>query len=86
MTNNALASEILNHLAETVPGDIQSTDADLLESGSLDSFGVIELVLHLEQTYDVELPMKDLEMDDLRTVNKIAELVDGRRSMIASVA
>ncbi len=85
MTTIALESEILNHLAETVPGDIHSADTDLLESGSLDSFGVIELVLHLEQTYDVELPMKDLEMDDIRTVNKIAQLVDSRRAMMANV-
>ena len=79
-----LAGEILEHLSGTLPIPVESVDTDLLESGALDSLAIIELVMHLEQTYNVEIPMQDLEIDDLRTVNRIAGLVAKRQGAQAA--
>ena len=50
-------------------------DTDLLESGVLDSFGILELVAFLEETFGVSLDPADLPADTFRTLGQIAEAV-----------
>lgn len=52
-----------------------SADTDLLESGILDSFQFVELVLELEQRFGLRIKLEDIELDDLRTLSRIARLV-----------
>lgn len=52
-----------------------SPDADLLETGLVDSIGLVELILQLEDRFGIDLPMESLEIDDLRSVNRIADLI-----------
>jgi acyl carrier protein len=50
-------------------------DADLLESGALDSVGVVKVLSHIEKHFAVDLPVEDLSLDDIRSVNAITEMV-----------
>lgn len=50
-------------------------DIDLLETGLVDSIGLVELILELEERFGVTLPMEDLEIDDFRSVYRIADLI-----------
>lgn len=50
-------------------------DIDLLETGLVDSIGLVELILELEERFGVSLPMEDLEIDDFRSVYRIADLI-----------
>ena len=54
---------------------VASPDIDLLESGLVDSIGLVELILELEQRFSVSLPMENLEIDDFRSVYRIADLI-----------
>jgi D-alanine--poly(phosphoribitol) ligase subunit 2 len=54
---------------------VNSPDVDLLESGLVDSIGMVELILHLEERFDVSLPMDALEIDDFRSMRTIADLI-----------
>ncbi len=54
---------------------VDSPDVDLLESGLVDSIGMVELILHLEERFDVSLPMDALEIDDFRSIRRIADLI-----------
>jgi D-alanine--poly(phosphoribitol) ligase subunit 2 len=54
---------------------VDSADVDLLETGLIDSIGLVELILQLEDRFGVSLPMDALEIDDFRTINKIADLI-----------
>jgi D-alanine--poly(phosphoribitol) ligase subunit 2 len=54
---------------------VDSPDANLLETGLVDSIGLVELVLQLEDRFDIGLPMESLELDDLRSINTIADLI-----------
>lgn len=61
--------------AETFHIEVPSPDTDLLESGLLDSFQFVELLLQLERDFGVRLKIDDIELDDLRTLGRIARMV-----------
>lgn len=46
-------------------------DDDLFDSGILDSLGVVELIVHLEETFEIKVPISEFGRDDWSTVNKI---------------
>jgi D-alanine--poly(phosphoribitol) ligase subunit 2 len=54
---------------------VDSPDADLLETGLVDSIGLVELILQLEDRFGMDLPIESLEVDDLRSINTIADLI-----------
>lgn len=54
---------------------VDSADADLFETGTLDSAALIELLLGLEERFGLILSLEEIELDDIRTIRKIADLV-----------
>ena len=63
-------------LAEKLAVEVASDDADLLVDGALDSVTLVQLILHLEQSFGIRIDLAELEIDDLRTVHSIARLVE----------
>ena len=55
--------------------EVPSPDTDLLASGVLDSFQFVELLLHLERQFGVRVRIDDIDLDQLRTLSRIADLV-----------
>ncbi len=53
---------------------------DLLLTGLVDSFGVVEIVAWLEQRAEVAIDPVDIVIDNFRTVDRIVALVDRVRS------
>ena len=51
-----------------------------LESGLLDSFGVIRLVFHVEQAFKIRLQIEDLQSEDFATLGGLARLIAARWS------
>ena len=60
--------------------EVPSPDTDLLESGILDSFQFVELLAQLEQHFGLRLRIDDIELDDLRTLARIARMVAAPRT------
>lgn len=73
--DSALVSGIQAVLRDRLMIVVVSPDIDLLESGLVDSIGLVELILELEERFGVSLPMEDLEIDDFRSVYGIADLI-----------
>lgn len=55
-----------------------SPDTDLFDAGLIDSYGFIELVGFIEQTFGVALSDEDLASKDVATLRGLANLVAGR--------
>jgi D-alanine--poly(phosphoribitol) ligase subunit 2 len=55
--------------------DVPTADTDLLASGMLDSLQLVELLLQLEQQFGLRITIDDIDLDDLRTVRRIASVV-----------
>lgn len=73
--HNGLVGDIRSVLRDHLHVLVDSPDTDLLESGLVDSIGLVELILQLEERFDVSLPMDALEIDDFRSINTIADLI-----------
>lgn len=76
---------ILNHVDEQLaakgltPSDVPPT-FDLLLEGVIDSFGVVELVLMLEQRFGFEFDFAELEADDLTRIGPLTDYVERKTS------
>lgn len=59
--------------------DILQLDDDLIDSGILDSMGIMQLVTHLEKEYDIQIPSEEIEPDNFQTVKSLALYVEKKR-------
>jgi acyl carrier protein len=50
-------------------------DTPLFSSGIVDSFGVLELIAFLEETFAIDVDVNKYELRDFDTVRKVAGLV-----------
>jgi acyl carrier protein len=64
--------------------DIQCSEDDLIETGLLDSLMLVELVLYIEQTFNVSPSLEDLEIENFATVSRMADFVVARVLGLAS--
>jgi len=74
-----LAGTVRQLIADKLAMEVASDDTDLLAEGVLDSVTLVQLIMHLEQTFDIRVELADLEIDDLRSVRSIAALVEKLR-------
>jgi len=62
--------------AESLHIEAPRPDTDLFESGTLDSLQLVELLLQLERRFGVRVPIESIDLDNLRTLERIARLVE----------
>ena len=55
--------------------EVDSPDMDLLANGALDSMRLVDLLLLLEQRFGLNAPLETLDLENFRSVRKIAELI-----------
>lgn len=72
---NVIVDRLGALFAESFHIEVPSPDTDLLESGLLDSFQFVELLAQLERQFGLRLRIDDIELDDLRTLERIARMV-----------
>jgi acyl carrier protein len=54
---------------------VPSDDTDLLESGLLDSLGLVELLFQVEQTFGLTLHLDELDVEHFRSLRTIGATV-----------
>ncbi|ACU37186.1 acyl carrier protein [Actinosynnema mirum] len=74
LTADAVAERVQAFLAERTK-QTWEPDTDLFASGTVTSMFAMELVVHLESTFDVVIDGPDLGLDSFRTVNTMTALV-----------
>jgi len=62
---------------ESLNLEIPSPETDLFETGVLDSLAFVELMLHLEQEFAVKITLEEVEIDNFRSVERIAAFLNG---------
>lgn len=75
---SAVQERIARLFRATLKLEIPSVDTDLFETGVLDSLAFVELLLHLEEEFGVTVSIEDLEIEQFRSVERIAEFVMAR--------
>jgi acyl carrier protein len=66
-----LRALMLEHLHVEVP----SADTDLLDSGLLDSLQLVDLLLLIEQQFGHRIAIEAIDLENLRSLTRIAELL-----------
>lgn len=82
--HDAIVARLGAILAETVHVEAPSADTDLLDSGILDSLQLVELLLRLEEEFGFRIAIESLELEDLRTLRRLAALVAARDAEAAA--
>jgi len=73
-----LRGRIARLFADRLNLEIPSAETDLFETGALDSMGFVELLAQLEREFRVEVALGDIEMDNFRSIARIADFVAAR--------
>ena len=53
-------------------------DVRLFNDGFVDSFGAVEIIHFIEQTFNVQITQKDITLYPMNTIEEIAEVVDSK--------
>ena len=67
-------AEVIEIIDELFMEDVSDMmDEDLFDAGVLDSMGTVELIVELENRFDIRVPVSELGRDEWNTANKIVE-------------
>lgn len=55
-----------------------NNDVHLFNEGFVDSFGAVEIIHFIEETYNINITQKDITLYPMNTVNEIAEVVESK--------
>jgi acyl carrier protein len=83
MAGNHVSIQIRNFILDKFPlaRKQQIKDSDpLLESGVLDSLGVLDLVSFVEQEFSVHVADEELVPENFQTIDRIAAFVESKSS------
>jgi len=70
-----IATNILKQPSRAIPAN-----EPLISSGLIDSFSLMDLALHVEDTFGVRIEDTELNADTFDTLNQLSALIDSRRS------
>ena len=69
-----IKSEVIEIIDELFMEDVSDMmDDDLFDAGVLDSMGTVELIVEIENRFDIRVPVTEFGRDDWNTANKIVE-------------
>lgn len=86
MNDSTLIVERLGTLfSERFQIQVPSADTDLLETGILDSLQLVELLLQLEKDFGYRIDIETMELDDLRTLARLAKAVVAQTDAARSI-
>jgi acyl carrier protein len=72
---NAIIERLDALFVESFHIEVPSPDADLFDLGILNSLQFVELLFQLEQHFGFPIKIEDIDLDNLRTLARIAHLV-----------
>ena len=76
--NMNIEEQLVQYFKENGDAEV-SFDTHLVEEHVIDSMGVIELIAFIQSTFDVELEMDDLTIDNFATINDITKFIVSKR-------
>ena len=71
---------ILNNYLFTSDASLLADADSLMGKGVVDSTGILELIMHLEETYDLKVLDQEMIPDNLDSVAAIAAFVERKRT------
>ena len=83
MSISALRSFIIEEFAIDLSADQLTDDLDLIETGIVDSLGVLKLIAYIEGEFDLTISPEELDPDNYRTIAMIEEIIKTKSPVAA---
>ncbi len=71
----SLQAQVASMVGDALQVDVPAPETDLLEAGTLDSLGLVEVLLQLERRFGVKADLEGLDFDTFRSVASIADFI-----------
>jgi methoxymalonate biosynthesis acyl carrier protein len=75
---NGWRERIAALFSEQMDVAVPSADTDLFDSGILDSLAFVDLLARLEEKFGIRVAIEDLEVENFRSIAKIAAFATGK--------
>lgn len=75
-----VTDQLLRLFAVRLNLEVPSPTTDIISAGILDSLALVDLLVLLETEMEVTIEVPDLELEDFRTIDRIASLVERLRT------
>lgn len=75
----AIVDHVLSHFVSSYDRETLPRDQSLVELGVIDSYGVVELVAFLEDTWSVTVADEEITREKMGSIDKMAALVVGKK-------
>ncbi|WP_103349319.1 acyl carrier protein [Amycolatopsis sp. CA-128772] len=79
-TAEAILAGLSGFFATATAGNTPGPDEDYFALGLVNSLLALELVAHVERRYGIDVDVADLDLDNFRTMNRVAGFVLRKRS------
>lgn len=79
MTIAETISEFIREKFEIGDDPDFTNDVHLFNEGFVDSFGAVEIIHFVEETYGISITQKDITLFPMNTVNEIATVVESKK-------
>lgn len=75
-----MKEKVLDMFEEVIGTDEirEDLDLNLFDAGLLDSLGIIEMLLKIEEVFGLKLQPTDLERSDMATVNNLTAFLESK--------
>jgi acyl carrier protein len=74
-TGRELSAQVADVVSERAGIDVPDTSTDLLDAGLLDSLALVTLIVALEETFGVQLPLDDFDVDHFRSIDAMSDFL-----------
>jgi acyl carrier protein len=74
----SIIDELNALFAEALQIEVPGPHTDLIDSGLLDSLQLVQLLLQIEERMGARIPLEELDLDDLRSIGRLAGLIEER--------
>jgi len=81
MNPSPIHDSLIRLFADALHVDVPSVEIDLFDAGILDSLAFVELLLALEREFGITTALDDLEVDNFKSIDRIAQFVAAHRTV-----
>ncbi len=84
MQDTAIKDQISDFMSHSFSGAKIAHDQDIFEAGFGNSMFAMQLVNFVETTFGIEVDSDDLDIDNFRSIDRVATLVQRKRAVPAA--
>jgi acyl carrier protein len=82
--NPTIVHDLTRLFREELFIDVPSADTDLIDSGLIDSLQLVRLLVHVERDLGFRIPLGEIDVEDLRSLARIARVISAKRALADS--